>query len=267
MNFELILCLLTVMSGILFAMIFFIKKYTKKSSCPQPESWPTLIRGPIEFLASLFPIFLIVFAFRSFLFEPFVIPSGSLEPTLEIGDFVLVNKFDYGIRMPLSHKAIIPVSLPKHGDVMVFLYPENSKVYFIKRVIGLPGDTISYIDKVIYINGKEMSQRIIGPAYEYDEHGNVWPVQKRQENLDGIVHDIFVRADASDRNFYDIKVPANSYFVMGDNRDDSRDSRSWGFVPDQNIVGKASYIWFSWNSQTSDWTDKIRFNRMFTTIH
>lgn len=266
MNFELILCVLTLVSGILWGLIFIIKRRTKDSPKPQPESWPGLIREPTDFLASLFPIFLLVFVFRSFIFEPFVIPSGSLEPTLEIGDFVLVNKFDYGVRMPLSHKTIIPLSDPKRGDIMVFLYPENPSIYFIKRVIGLPGDTISYKDKILYINGKEMAQKNLGSDYEYDEHGHVWPVQKLQEDLDGAVHNIFVRPDVIDRDFTDIKVPPESYFVMGDNRDDSKDSRYWGFVPNNNIVGKASYIWFSWNTQTSDWLKKIRFDRMFHSI-
>lgn len=266
MNFELILCLLTFMSGLLFSLTWLIKRIAKNSACLRLCHLPGFLRSPAEFLASLFPVFFVVLAFRSFMYEPFVIPSGSLEPTLEIGDFILVNKFDYGIRLPLSHKTIIPVAQPKRGDIMVFLYPEDRSVYFIKRVIGIPGDTISYIDKVLYVNGKECIQHIIGPSYEYDEYGNRRPVQEREEDLNGLRHRMFVRPEVVDVNIYDLTVPPNHYFVMGDNRDDSRDSRYWGFVPGNNIVGKASYIWFSWNSQASDWRDKIRLRRIVTKI-
>jgi len=266
MSFELILCLLTLLSGLTWGFIKGVKFLKGKYKYLQLNNWHKIIREPIDFMASLFPIFLIVFIFRSFMFEPFVIPSGSLEPTLEIGDFILVNKFDYGIRWPLSHQEIISTHAPKRGDIMVFLYPEDRKMYFIKRVVGVPGDIISYIDKTLYINGKAMPQKVVGPAYEYDEHGNIWPVEQREENLDGVRHSIFVRPDIYDQNLYQIKVPPKSYFVLGDNRDDSRDSRYWGFVSNDDVVGKAAYIWFSWNSQTSEWADKIRFQRMFTRI-
>lgn len=263
MNFELLLCWLTLSSGIIWFTILF----AKRCKCLQPSSWPKLLREPLDFVASLFPIFLLVFVFRSFIYEPFVIPTGSLEPTLDIGDFILVNKFDYGVRAPLSHKTLIPVTEPKRGDIMVFLYPEDPSVYFIKRVVGVPGDKISYVDKTLYINGEVQPQKSLGSAFEYDERGNVWPVEKREEILNGVRHDIFIRNDVADRNFIDVTVPASSYFVMGDNRDDSKDSRYWGFVPNENIVGRAAYIWFSWNSQTNDWLKKIRFKRMFSTIH
>ena len=266
MNFELILCLLTLVSGIFWVLIAVIKRVTQGSRFFQPKLWPRYIREPFEFLASLFPVFLMVFLFRSFLYEPFVIPSGSLEPTLEIGDFVLVNKFDYGLRKPISHEVMLPISDPKRGEIMVFLNPRNPRIYFIKRVIGLPGDRISYVNKILYINGKEMPQIVLGSRDRTAQNRRYGFIEERQENLDGVVHNILVRPNASEQDYYDIQIPPKHYFVMGDNRDDSDDSRYWGTVPDHHIVGRARYIWFSWDTQTSNWLKKIRFNRMFKSI-
>ena|SRR3990167_3203086 len=241
-NFELILFYATLITGLisLFDILFLAPRRrrtgTKKMSVIS------------DYSRSFFPVLLIVFLLRSFLYEPFRIPSGSLEPTLLMGDFILVNKFDYGIRLPVIHKKIFNMGSPKHGDIIVFRWPPNPSVDFIKRVIGLPGDRISYINKVLYINGQKMPQDFLQNAFSMDETGAETPVLEKQENLLDIKHDIFIDSTKSSLDFHDIEVPKGMYFVLGDNRDNSADSRYWGFVPDKNIVGKAVLIWMSWDN-------------------
>ncbi len=267
MNFEVILSLLTVVTGFLWGYLKWLTFKKAKHSDAKALTLSGKKHAVMDFFASLFPIFLIVLLLRSFLFEPFVIPTGSLEPTLQIGDFVLVNKYNYGLRLPVTHNKIVSIGEPKHGDIMVFRYPVDPSIYYIKRVIGLPGDTISYINKQLYVNGKLIPQRYVGPSYEYDQHGNEWPVIEKQEDFFAIKYNIFERPDVVSKNIYALKVPEKHYFVMGDNRDDSGDSRYWGFVPEENIVGKSVVIWFSWNSLAEKWRDKIRFSRIGNVIH
>lgn len=213
----------------------------------------------IDYARSFFPVLLIVFLLRSFLFEPFRIPSGSLEPTLYAGDFILVNKFDYGIRLPVVHLKLFGNDVtPKRGDIMVFRWPPDTSYNFIKRVIGLPGDKISYVNKVLTVNGQKIPQEYIGIGLAQDESGSEWKAVENREDLLGVKHNIFLDASKDSRDFKEIIVPKNMYFVMGDNRDDSADSRYWGFVPDQNIVGKAVLVWLSWDGTNH----KVRFNRM-----
>lgn len=212
-------------------------------------------------IASLFPILLIVLLLRSFVVEPYRIPSTSLLPTLEVGDFILVNKYDYGIRMPITHKQLIAVRKPQPGDIMVFLWPVNPSMYFIKRVVGVPGDRISYKNKVIYRNGKAISQQFKSFETISDENGGHWAALRNSENLNNVTHDIYLRPEVADKNMDEIVVPEGQYFVMGDNRDGSFDSRGWGFVPDNLIVGKATMIFFSWDSD-KPWMHKIRWNRI-----
>lgn len=250
LNFELILFYATLITGLiaLFDMIFLAPKRKKA-----PVKLPIIT----DYSRSFFPILLIVFLLRSFLFEPFRIPSGSLEPTLMIGDFILLNKYDYGVRLPILHTKIFSTGAPKRGDVVVFHWPPNPSYYFIKRVIGLPGDRISYIDKTLYVNGQKISQDFIQQTMAADDSGD-WQASEKQENLLDIKHKIYLNPEKTARNYYDIVVPQGMYFMMGDNRDESADSRYWGFVPEKNLVGKAVVIWMSWDGSNYG----IRWNRL-----
>ncbi|MBP3438450.1 MAG: signal peptidase I [Sutterella sp.] len=217
------------------------------------------VRQPwwLEYTAGLFPVIAIVFILRSFLFEPFRIPSGSMLPTLHVGDFILVNKFDYGIRLPVTNTKIIPLGTPERGDVVVFKYPMDESVDYIKRVVGLPGDTVEYRNKVLYINGVEQKQT--GSTDFVDTHSLV-TLDQREEKLGDKEHMIAIdgrrpswvppqgilkKAPECDYNStgFVCRVPAGHYFMMGDNRDNSEDSRYWGFVADENLVGRATVIW------------------------
>jgi signal peptidase I len=255
-NFEVILFYATVIAGLisLYDLLFLRKKRTEDGKLP-------II---IDYARSFFPVLLIVFFLRSFLFEPFRIPSGSLEPTLFAGDFILVNKYDYGIRLPILHKKILTADmLPKRGDIMVFRWPPDPSYHFIKRVIGLPGDKISYINKELLVNGVKVPQEFVQNSIAQDESGAEWKALEKQENLLGVKHHIYIDANKSSRDFRNIVVPAGMYFVMGDNRDDSADSRYWGFVPEENIVGKAILVWLSWDKSTY----RLRLGRMGTFIN
>ncbi len=212
---------------------------------------PALPALLIEYSRALFPVILIVFLLRSFVVEPFRIPSGSMLPSLHIGDFILVNKFSYGIRLPIVHYNIVPLNLPERGDVMVFRYPRDPKLNFIKRVIGLPGDTISYRNKHLFINGQLVSRTASQTA---EDESLFRPLKLRNpaveqylEIIDDTDHQILIDRGLPGRDM-EVTVPEDSYFVMGDNRDYSNDSRYWRFVPEENIVGKAFFIWFSWKS-------------------
>ena len=224
----------------------------------------TLLMQPwwLDWTAGLFPVILVVFLLRSFLFEPFKIPSGSMIPTLLVGDLILVNKFHYGVRLPVINKKIIANHDPQRGDVMVFRYPVDPTMDYIKRVVGVPGDEVAYINKQLTINGKPAVLQSLPDFYEEDSQ-RYFP--QLSEVLSGVPHKIL-----NDKNrppgvvpfesFPDkgncryspegvtCKVPAGHYFMMGDNRDNSQDSRFWGFVPDQNIVGKAFFVWMNFGS-------------------
>ncbi|KVR33630.1 S26 family signal peptidase [Burkholderia ubonensis] len=213
----------------------------------------------LEYTASFFPVILAVFVVRSFIVEPFKIPSGSMVPTLLVGDFILVNKFDYGLRMPVTNTKLTQGRPLERGDVVVFRYPKDESVDYIKRVIGLPGDTIAYQDKQLTINGKAVPET---PLADYFDEERQNYAKQFEESLGGRKNAIlnnpavppFVMG-AYDYPYRDnctynsrgviCKVPAGHYFMMGDNRDNSADSRYWGFVPDQNIVGRAFFIWMN----------------------
>jgi len=212
----------------------------------------------LDWTAGLFPVILIVFLMRSFLFEPFKIPSGSMIPTLLVGDLILVNKYHYGIRLPVVNSKIVDNHEPTYGDVVVFRYPVDPRVDYIKRVVGLPGDEVSYLNNVLSINGKVVQTAPAGDVYD----GNTMRYMARYtEKLGEVTHSIqrsqrprsFNPGDVMDFPHKEMcrysvegvvcKVPEGHYFMMGDNRDDSLDSRYWGFVPDENIVGRAFFIW------------------------
>ena len=220
-----------------------------------------LLRQPtwIEYSGSFFPVIAMVFFLRSFLYEPFKIPSSSMVPTLVVGDLILVNKFTYGIRLPIINKKIIDINNPQRGDVMVFKYPKDTALDYIKRVVGVPGDKIVYKNKHLTVNGEKISYQPL-PDYLDEEHLSY--SKQYAEDLTGVEHRILndERAPSFVQNpdafpqhelcTYDIEgfactVPQGQYFMMGDNRDNSLDSRYWGFVPDQNIVGKAFFVWMN----------------------
>jgi signal peptidase I len=217
----------------------------------------------LDWTAGLFPVILVVFLLRSFLYEPFKIPSGSMIPTLHVGDLILVNKFHYGIRLPVINKKIIANHDPVRGDIIVFRYPVDTRVDYIKRVVGVPGDEVSYANQKLSINGKPVPTT---PLPEYYDEESLHYSPQFLEKLGEVEHAILV--DPRRAGYYGpepksfpmhencrytadavtCKVPAGHYFVMGDNRDNSQDSRFWGFVPDENIVGKAFFIWMNFGN-------------------
>jgi signal peptidase I len=200
----------------------------------------------VEYAKSFFPVILAVFLIRSFLVEPFKIPSGSMMPTLLIGDFILVNKYTYGLRVPVLNNTFVEVNHPQRGEVIVFRYPKDPSLDYIKRVVGLPGDQIEYRNKQIFVNGQPVAQQDDG-HYDYVGPGlNQISTRKLKEQLGTHNHNILID-DSSPTLDGGITVPPGHYFVMGDNRDNSNDSRFWGFVPDQNIVGRAFFIWMSFD--------------------
>ncbi|MBK6657871.1 MAG: signal peptidase I [Proteobacteria bacterium] len=201
----------------------------------------------VDYARSFFPIFLVVLLLRSFVVEPFRIPSGSMIPTLLIGDFILVNKFDYGIRLPVLNRKVIELGQPKRGDVVVFRYPLDPSTPFIKRIVGLPGDTVRYIDKALYINDQLVESVPKGTFVGVRSAASNTGAMMFNEHLGEVEHDILLTPGAGSPNG-EFKVPAGHYFVLGDNRDNSRDSRYWGYVPDQNLVGRAFFIWMNWDS-------------------
>ena len=216
----------------------------------------------LDWTAGLFPVILIVFVLRSFLFEPFKIPSGSMIPTLRIGDLILVNKFIYGIRLPVINTKLTAGTPPARGDVMVFRYPPQPSVDYIKRVVGLPGDEVSYLNKHLAINGVPV---VTTEQPDFFEEDAMRYFKQYQETLGTHTHDLLIdpdrpayipgasNFDGRDGCRYSVegvtcKVPPNTYFMMGDNRDNSLDSRYWGFVPDANIVGKAFFVWMNFGN-------------------
>ncbi len=255
MNFALIMFLLLVVTGAVWLLDHYILRKRRAAGVQEPW-W-------VEYPKSFFPVILIVFLLRSFLVEPFKIPSGSMLPTLLVGDFILVNKFTYGIRIPVINYKVLDINQPQRGEVMVFRYPENPSLDYIKRVVGTPGDKVSYQNKRLAINGEEIKLEPNG-QYNYIETGlNFVSAQQFQESLAAHRHSILLQPEIPNVRQGDVRrfpfhencvyneagfncvVPPGHFFMMGDNRDSSSDSRYWGFVPDRNIVGKAFLIW--WN--------------------
>jgi signal peptidase I len=228
----------------------------------------TLLMQPwwLDWTAGLFPVILVVFLLRSFLFEPFKIPSGSMIPTLLVGDLILVNKYHYGVRLPVINRKIIANNDPQRGDVMVFRYPKDTSIDYIKRVVGIPGDEISFRNQQLYVNGEAAPLEQTPPPGFYDEEAlRYFPEFK--EKFGSVEHRILVNPQsqpfygAEDKITFPFrencrysaegvtcKVPAGHYFMMGDNRDNSQDSRFWGFVPDENIVGRAFFVWMNFGN-------------------
>jgi len=287
-NFALILFVLMVVTGIIWVLdVFYLAKQRRaaadraladydartakltadgikvdSNTQSRAQIEHALLRQPtwIEYSGSFFPVIALVFVLRSFLFEPFKIPSSSMVPTLLVGDLILVNKFTYGIRLPIVNQKIIQLNDPQRGDVMVFKYPKDMSQDYIKRVVGVPGDKITYENKRLTVNGKPISY---APQDDYLDDETLNYKKQFKENLSGTEHRILNDDRAPTYNQSDVRefpgkegctyayegftciVPAGNYFMMGDNRDNSADSRYWGFVPDKNIVGKAVAVWMN----------------------
>ncbi|MBB5209992.1 signal peptidase I [Microbulbifer hydrolyticus] len=244
-NFPLILLLLVVVTGVIWLVdaLFLARGRRTRAAKGQQEQEPVVV----EYAKSFFPVLAIVFVLRSFLVEPFQIPSASMDPTLQVGDFILVNKYAYGLRLPVSRTKVLSIGEPKRGDVMVFFPPHANDTYYIKRVIGLPGDQIRVVNNQLFINGKPAPQELIqalppgNPQKEF-----LW------EEIDGRRHLMAKQVRPSTYgNVRTLVVPEGHYFMMGDNRDNSLDSRKWGFVPEKDIVGKAFAIWMHWDKLVS----------------
>jgi signal peptidase I len=253
LNFALFLLILLVVTGGVWLLDLALLRARRAQEAKQPW-W-------VEYSISFFPVILIVFLLRSFLVEPFKIPSSSMVPTLLVGDFILVNKYTYGIRLPVANRKIIELGRPDRGDVMVFRFPEDPSLDYIKRVIGVPGDRVEYRNKRLSINGKPVPLRQVD---DYLSKERMQFSRRYVETVNGVGHEILLDDDApaalmparafphaGNCNYNSsglaCTVPPGHYFVMGDNRDNSSDSRVWGFVPDENIVGKAFFIWLNLN--------------------
>lgn len=251
MRYEEILVLATLVCGILYVADKLMKKKRKQA---KKQSWL------ITEMIALFPVLLLVLVLRSFLFEPFRIPTGSMKPTLLEGDFIVVNKYAYGLRLPVSGTVVLPISTPKTGDIIVFRHTDGKDL--IKRVIGVPGDKIRYREKQLYINDQIVPHTFIEAT---QDHG-VYTFESK-ETLGNVIHDIYDYPQTfRDYRFDDVVVPADSYFVMGDNRSNSEDSRVFGFVKDKYILGKATITWLSWDS-TEDKILPIRWSRFGKSVY
>jgi signal peptidase I len=296
MNFALILFVLTVFTGVLWlldvlwwakarraAVMAEIQRFDERNARNLAAGETVVVKERaalqrrlaerpwyLEYTASFFPVILLVFALRSFLFEPFRIPSASMLPTLEIGDFILVNKFDYGIRLPVIHRKVVALGEPERGDVIVFRYPPNPTQDYIKRVVGLPGDKIEVSGRQVSVNGMPVPAV---PLDRYLEPGRVQYYDQFREQLGDKSHRI-IQNDARfgalpplplpehthrqaceyTATTMTCTVPPQHFFVMGDNRDNSEDSRFWGFVPDENIVGRAFLVWMAFKNWVPDFS-------------
>lgn len=257
-DFAVILTLLTLFTGLFWLLDkLWLGPRRRRELGPDQLDKPSSF---IDFCRSFFPVILVVLLLRSFVAEPFRIPSGSMIPTLLVGDFILVNKFTYGLRDPMFHDKFVKMSEPKRGDIAVFRWPVDPSKDFIKRIVGLPGDRIVYRDKQLYINGEPatLEQDGVFGAPGLPAPGVVY---RLEENLLGVEHHVLHNPNRPADDFEFI-VPPGEYFAMGDNRDGSDDSRRWGTVPERNLVGKAFFIWMSWDAENT----RVDFSRIGTSI-
>jgi signal peptidase I len=257
LDFAFVLVVLTSVSGIIWLIDSLLFRQRRRDKAAQIGPEPAREPIAVEYSRSLFPVLLLVLLFRSFFFEPFKIPSGSMIPTLLIGDFIVVNKFAYGLRLPVLNKKVIEIGLPERGDVAVFRYPVDESINFIKRIVGLPGDSITYRDKQLFVNGEAVRTEDLG-AYTTTEVKCSTPRQDATQHYEALGddgHDLLLHTGARGRNGQWV-VPEGHYFAMGDNRDRSNDSREWGFVPERNLVGRAVGIWlnFDFEKGCADWS-------------
>ena len=243
-----------------FGKIAYFLIFLKFSKSEKYNHRPKLVQWSIE----LFPVLLLVFIFRGFIFEPFRVPSNSMMPTLLTGDFIVVNKFDYGFRLPITNTKLVEFSKPNRGDVIVFRYPNYEKnpgysgVDFIKRIVAIPGDLISYSDDQLVINDKAIEIKNIGPYIGVDSGKSMNNYKLAQEFISALPHEILINPNRRSKGIPEITIPEGHYFVMGDNRSHSSDSRFWGFVPEEYIIGRAIGIWMHW-----DWNyNTMQFSRI-----
>lgn len=248
-DFELAMVVASVITGVVWLL-------DRGFFAPRREAAGAAIGEPtlVEYCRSFFPIIVLVLFVRSFLYEPFRIPSSSMVPTLLIGDFIFVNKYVYGLRLPVTKAKLIDLGEPDRGDVVVFRLPADPKTNFIKRVVGLPGDVVRYENKQISVNGEPVPLTLVGT---YDDGRSRHGARVGRETLGEVEHDVLLYPGRFGREG-EFRVPDGHYFLMGDNRDNSRDSRydGVGFVPEENLVGKAVAIWLNWDLSGSgpDWT-------------
>ncbi|MGL6161296.1 signal peptidase I [Microbulbifer sp.] len=245
-NFPLILLWLVVITGAIWLFDSLFLAHRRKQKRGEGRGQAAAEPVVVEYAKSFFPVLAIVFVLRSFLVEPFQIPSASMWPTLEVGDFILVNKYAYGLRLPVSRTKVVDIGEPQRGDVMVFFPPHMNDTYFIKRVIGLPGDKVRIENNVLYINGERAPQELIQALPPGDPEQEVlW------EEIYGRRHLMAKHIPASPYSNYRGVVPEGHYLMIGDNRDNSLDGRAWGFVPERDVVGKAFAIWMHWDKLLS----------------
>jgi signal peptidase I len=258
MNFALIIFLLCVLTGVLWFADRLIWRKKRAAGAARPL-W-------LEYTAGFFPVIFAVFFLRSFVAEPFSIPSGSMIPTLRVGDLILVNKFSYGVRLPIVHTKVISTGEPARGDVAVFRYPLDQSVDYIKRVVGVPGDVVRYENKRVYVNDQPIAVRPLEPffdsgrislQFEEKQGGKVYRTLNDDDRLPmGFIPDPGTGCEVTAMGLRCV-VPQGHYFMMGDNRDNSSDSRVWGFVPEANLVGRAFFIWFNAGEVMSGKFDRL----------
>lgn len=254
LDFSLLLVIATAVSGLVWALDVALFRRRRTADGPAPEP------AVVEYSRSFFPILLAVLLIRSFLFEPFRIPSSSMMPTLLIGDFIFVNKFSYGLRLPVLHTKILDLGEPQRGDVIVFRLPGDPSTNYIKRLVGLPGDRITYRGAQLFVNGEPVPIETVGRYHGADQPGSVLA----RERLGDVNHDVLLIPERGSMEVVDYEVREGEYFFMGDNRDNSRDSRYPGVgpVPEENIAGRAVRIWMNW-----DFPNAPRWSRIGDRIH
>ncbi|GAA3894329.1 signal peptidase I [Halomonas cibimaris] len=261
MNFSLLLVIAVALSGLLCLLDMLVWRPRRRARLAGAEAASggelgsaereKLVKEPwpIDYARSFFPVLLVVLVVRSFIIEPFQIPSGSMRPTLKVGDFILVNKYAYGLRLPVINTKFLDVADPERGDVMVFRYPQEPSVNFIKRVVGLPGDQVRYQGKQLYVNGEAVTKTLVEKGPEASPRQLLL-----SETLRDDPHAIYNNPLDPGPQMRRVTVPEGHYFVMGDNRDHSNDSRYWGFVPEGNIVGRAFAVWMHWDGGLPSFT-------------
>ncbi len=243
MYFALFMVVILVVTGVICLLDHFLWCKNRPAGAAEPVA--------VEYAKSFFPVILVVFFVRSFIVEPFKIPTGSMMPTLLAGDYILVNKFTYGLREPVFNGTIFEMNHPKRGEVFVFRFPPDPTTNYIKRVVGLPGDKVRYLDKKLTINGQLLD---VSDERDYEsvtKDLDIERLKQYKEQLGNVQHDVLINPNVPVglqlNNGEEITVPAGQYLAMGDNRDNSSDSRAWGFVPEKNLVGKAFFIWMNFD--------------------